>query len=63
MDDEVLVVSPFERHHVLCILIITFEGFGEMRYHLAAVQPALVSVKLLDRVLEIREAAVDDHPE
>lgn len=63
MDDEVLVVSPFERRHVLCILTITFEWFGELRYHLAAVQPALVAVKLLERVLEIREAAVDDHLE
>jgi hypothetical protein len=62
MDDEVLAVSPFERRHVLCILSITFEGFGEMKYHLT-VQPALVPVKLLDRVLEIREAAFDDYPE
>lgn len=63
MDSEVLVASPFERHHVLCILSITLEWFGEMRYRLGAIRPALVSVESLDRVLEIREAAFADYPE
>lgn len=63
MDGEVLAAGPFERHHVLCNPSITLERFGEMLYRLAAVRPALVSVKSLNRVLEIREAAFADYPE
>lgn len=63
MDGKVLAASPFERHHVLCILSITLEWFGELVYRLAAVRPVLVSAKSLDRVLEVREAAFDDYSE